>query len=92
MLTTIQQQRQECERLQSLPYVSRQSRYDVSLLLQNPQIKLITGPRRAGKSIFALILSETLLYLGIDANAIRPEQESDARMAYEENLRLGGYP
>lgn len=92
MLATIQQQCQECERLQSLPYVNRQSRYDISLLLQNPQIKLITSPRRVGKSIFALILSETLLYSGIDANAIHPDQEADARMAYEEYLRLGGYP
>lgn len=188
MLTTIQQQRQECERLQSLPYVSRQSRYDVSLLLQNPQMKLITGPRRAGKSIYALMilrgksfaylnfddpklltlwnedlvmsaldsvypgyqyllldevqnldgwdlwvaklyrrginliitgsnakmlssematvltgryveiemlpfgLSETLLYIGIDANEVHPEQEANARIVYEEYLRLGGYP
>lgn len=45
MLTTVQQQRQECEQIQSLPYVSRQTRHDIPLLLQNPQIKLITGPR-----------------------------------------------
>lgn len=188
MLTTIQQQRQECERLQSLPYVSRHSRFDISLLLQNPQIKLITGPRRAGKSIYALMmlrgqtfaylnfddpklltrwnedlvmsaldsiypgykyllldevqnldgwdlwvaklyrrginliitgsnakmlssematvltgryveiemqpfgLSETLLYSGINAHDIRPEQEANARIIYEEYLRLGGFP
>lgn len=68
MLTTIQQQRRECERLQSLPYVSRQSRYDVSLLLQNPQIKLITGPRRAGKSIFAIMMlrGRSFAYLNFD--------------------------
>lgn len=188
MLTTIKQQCQECERLKSLPYVSRKSRYDISLLLQNPQIKLITGPRRAGKSIFALMmlnghrfaylnfddpkllslwnedvvmsaldsvypsyqfllldevqnlegwdlwvsklyrrginliitgsnakmlssematvltgryveiemlpfgLSETLNYSGIDAGAIRPEQQANARIVYEEYLRLGGFP
>lgn len=188
MLTTIKQQCQECERLQSLPYVSRQSRYDIPLLLQNPQIKLITGPRRAGKSIFALMmlsghrfaylnfddpkllslwnedvvmsaldsvypsyqfllldevqnlegwdlwvaklyrrginlvitgsnakmlssematvltgryveiemlpfgLSETLNYSGIDAGAILPEQQANARIVYEEYLRFGGFP
>lgn len=68
MLATIQQQRQECERLLSLPYVSRQSRHDISLLLQNPQIKLITGPRRAGKSIFALMMlkGHSFAYLNFD--------------------------
>lgn len=68
MLTTIQQQRQECERLQSLPYVSRQSRHDIPLLLQTQQIKLITGPRRAGKSIFALMMlrGQKFAYLNFD--------------------------
>lgn len=188
MLTTIQQQRQECERLLSLPHVSRQTHHDVSLLLRNPQIKLITGPRRAGKSIYALMmlqghhfaylnfddqkllslwdedlvmsaldsvypnyqfllldevqnlagwdlwvaklyrrgvnliitgsnakmlgsematvltgryveiellpfsLLESLRYSGIDAAEIRPEQEADARIIYEDYLRQGGYP
>lgn len=188
MLTTVQQQRQECERLQAQAYVSRQSRFDVSLLLQNPQIKLITGPRRAGKSIYALQmlrgqnfaylnfddpkllnlwnedlvmsaldsvysdyqyllldevqnlegwdlwvaklyrrginlvitgsnakmlssematvltgryveiemqpfgLSETLLFSGINARDIRPDQKANARIIYEEYLRLGGFP
>ncbi len=68
MLTTIQQQRQECERLGSLPYIGRQTRYDIPLLLQNPQIKLITGPRRAGKSIFALMMlrGQKFAYLNFD--------------------------
>jgi len=68
MITTIIQQRQECERLQSLPYVSRQSRYDTNLLLQNPLIKLITGPRRSGKSVFALMMlkEHRFAYLNFD--------------------------
>ncbi len=68
MLTTIQQQRQECERLGSLLYVGRQTRHVISLLLQNPQIKLITGPRRAGKSIFALMMlrGQKFAYLNFD--------------------------
>lgn len=68
MLTTVQQQRQECERLQAQAYVCRQSRFDVSLLLQNPQIKLITGPRRAGKSIYALqmLRGQNFAYLNFD--------------------------
>ncbi len=68
MLTTIYQQRQECERLQSLPYVIRQLRQDISLLLQNPMIKLITGPRRAGKSVFAIMMlqGKRFAYLNFD--------------------------
>lgn len=68
MLTTIQQQRQECEQLLSQQYISRESRYDIPLLLQNPQIKLITGPRRAGKSIFALMMlsGRSFAYLNFD--------------------------
>ncbi|MCQ2216768.1 MAG: ATP-binding protein [Bacteroidales bacterium] len=188
MLTTIKQQRQECEQLLSMRYINRQPRYDIPLMLQNSQIKLITGPRRAGKSIFALMmlrdysfaylnfddhkllslwnedlvmsaldsvypsyqyllldevqnlegwdlwvaklyrrginliitgsnakmlssematvltgryveiemlpfgLSETLSYFGITAQDIQSEQESKARIIYEEYLRLGGYP
>lgn len=68
MLTTIEQQHRECERLMSLQYVSRQTHYDIPLLLQNPQIKLITGPRRAGKSIFALMMlkGSRFAYLNFD--------------------------
>lgn len=68
MLTTIQQQRHECERLQALPYVSRQCRFDIPILLQTPQIKLITGPRRAGKSILALMMlrGQNFAYLNFD--------------------------
>lgn len=68
MLTTIKQQSQECKQLLSLPYISRQSRYDIPLLLQNPQIKLITGPRRSGKSIFALMMlrDHSFAYLNFD--------------------------
>ena len=68
MLSTIQQQRQECERLQALPYVNRQTRHNIPVLLQNPQIKLITGPRRAGKSIFALMMlkGQRFAYLNFD--------------------------
>lgn len=79
MLTTIRQQHQECERLQSLPYVSRQSRYDVALLLQNPQIKLITGPRRAGKSIFALMMlkGKRFAYLNFDDPKLLSKWDED---------------
>lgn len=83
MLTTIRQQHQKCERLQSLPYVSRQSRYDVALLLQNPQIKLITGPRRAGKSIFALMMLQgrRFAYLNFDDPKLLSKWDEDLVMS-----------
>ena len=83
MLTTIQQQQRECERLQSLPYVNRQSRYDIPLLLQSPQIKLITGPRRAGKSIFALMMlkGQRFAYLNFDDTKLLSLWDEDVVMS-----------
>lgn len=83
MLTAIQQQQRECERLQSLPYVNRQSRYDIPLLLQSPQIKLITGPRRAGKSIFALMMlkGQRFAYLNFDDTKLLSLWDEDVVMS-----------
>lgn len=91
MLTTIQQQRQECERLQSLPYTSRQSRYDTSILLQNPQIKLITGPRRAGKSIFALMMlrGRNMAYLNFDDSKLLSQWNEDLVMSALDSVYPG---
>ena len=56
MKTTILNQRIERDLLMSRPYHKRQISHDVTHLLQNPLIKLITGPRRVGKSVFALLM------------------------------------
>lgn len=53
MKTTILNQRAERDELLSRPYQQRHTKYDADELLQNPLIKLITGPRRVGKSVFA---------------------------------------
>lgn len=37
-------------------------------------------------------LSETLDFCGINASDVLPGQEAEARIVYEEYLRLGGYP
>lgn len=83
MLITIHQQHQECERLLSQPYVNRQSRYDVEQLLQNHQIKLITGPRRAGKSVFALIMlqGKRFAYLNFDDQKLLSKWDEDIVMS-----------
>ena len=46
MRNIILHQREERDRLLSLPYINRQTIYPVDVLLQSPMIKLITGPRR----------------------------------------------
>ena len=53
MKTTILNQRAERDELMSRPYQQRHTKYNTDELLQNPLIKLITGPRRVGKSVFA---------------------------------------
>lgn len=52
MKTTILNQRAERDELMSRPYQQRHTKYNTDELLQNPLIKLITGPRRVGKSDF----------------------------------------
>ena len=68
MKTTIFNQRAERDELMSRPYQQRQTKYDTNELLQNPLIKLITGPRRVGKSVFALLMlqGKNFAYLNFD--------------------------
>ena len=40
----------------SRPYLTRHTKYDEDELLASKQIKLITGPRRTGKSTEALLM------------------------------------
>lgn len=83
MFTTILQQRQECERLQSLPHVKRQLRYDTTALLQSQVIKLITGPRRAGKSVYALMMlqGKRFAYLNFDDQKLLSLWDEDVAMS-----------
>ncbi len=48
------QQREERDFLLSLPYIQRFQEKGLASYLQSSLIKLITGPRRAGKSVMAL--------------------------------------
>ena len=50
MKTVILNQRKERDELMSRPYLSRRNNLDIELLLSSSLIKLITGPRRVGKS------------------------------------------
>jgi predicted AAA+ superfamily ATPase len=62
------QQKEERDLLLAQEYQKRISDADCYDYLQSPLIKLITGPRRAGKSVFALQLlkNENFAYLNFD--------------------------
>ena len=68
MRTIVSNQRKERDMLLSRPYLSRHTKYDVTSLLASRQIKLITGPRRAGKSTEALLMlkGHNFAYLNFD--------------------------
>ena len=72
MKSILLNQLEERNRLLSQQYVERINDYDIQSLLQNPMIKLITGPRRVGKSVFALIMLKqtNFAYLNFDDNQL----------------------
>lgn len=79
MKTTIFNQRAERDELLSRPYQQRHTKYDADELLQNPLIKLITGPRRVGKSVFALLMlqGKNFAYLNFDDNQLLEKWDED---------------
>lgn len=68
MRNIIFNQKNERDELLNRPYQQRQTKHDVEILLANPLIKLITGPRRAGKSVFSLLMlqGKNFAYLNFD--------------------------
>ena len=72
MNTIIQNQRKERDELLARPYLMRKSNTNTGVLLCNPMIKLITGPRRVGKSTYALLMlrDKNFAYLNFDDNLL----------------------
>lgn len=83
MKTTIFNQRAERDELLSRPYQKRHTKYDADELLHNPLIKLITGPRRVGKSVFALLMlqGKNFAYLNFDDNQLLEKWDEDLVMS-----------
>lgn len=83
MKTTILNQRAERDELLSRPYQQRHTKYDADELLQNPLIKLITGPRRVGKSVFAMLMlqGKNFAYLNFDDNQLLEKWDEDLAMS-----------
>lgn len=72
MKNAIFNQRKERDRLLGMPYLVRQTVYDFDELLQSPNIKLLTGPRRVGKSTQAILMlrGKNFAYLNFDDNEL----------------------
>ena len=83
MKTTILNQRTERDELMSRPYQQRHTKYDADELLQNPLIKLITGPRRVGKSVFALLMlqGKNFAYLNFDDSQLLEKWDEELVMS-----------
>ena len=83
MKNVLLNQRQERDNLLSHPYLSRHSKYAFNELLLNKQIKLITGPRRSGKSTQALLMlqGKNFAYLNFDDNALLSRWNEEVVMA-----------
>lgn len=65
-------QRKERDDLLSRPYLIRHTKYDYNELLASQMIKLISGPRRVGKSTMALqmLRGKNFAYLNFDNNEL----------------------
>ena len=72
MKTILQNQRKERDELLSRPYLERRSNQDTEMLLGSHLIKLITGPRRVGKSTQALLMlrNRNFAYLNFDSQQL----------------------
>lgn len=79
MRTIINNQKKERDILLSRPYLTRHTQYDVDELLASKQIKLITGPRRTGKSTEALLMlkSRNFAYLNFDDGKLLSAWDDD---------------
>lgn len=72
-------QRKERDELLGHPYLERRTEYDKVQLLQSPLIKFISGPRRVGKSTYALLLlrGENFAYLNFDDQLLLNQWDED---------------
>lgn len=90
MRNIILKQRNERDGLYSKPYIERDTKYQIAEMLKNPLIKLITGPRRAGKSVFAFLMLRgcNFAYLNFDDQQLLDRWDED----YVEDALDSVYP
>lgn len=82
MKNIVFQQKAERDMLASKDYQTRKEIANTDALLGSNLIKLITGPRRAGKSVFALqmLWGKNYAYLNFDDNSLLSHFEENAVM------------
>jgi len=76
---TVLKQKQDKERLLSLPYIERTKENEAKKWISSDLIKVILGPRRAGKSVFALMLLklQSFAYFNFDDESLQGEKKID---------------
>jgi predicted AAA+ superfamily ATPase len=91
MKTIILNQRKERDELMSRPYLTRRNNQDVDLLLNSHLIKLITGPRRVGKSTQALLMlrNKNFAYLNFDSQQLLDAWNANLVMRLLEDVYPG---
>ncbi|MCR5659097.1 MAG: ATP-binding protein [Bacteroidales bacterium] len=91
MKTIILNQRKERDELLSRPYLERRSNQDMDLLLSSHLIKLITGPRRVGKSTQALLMlrNRNFAYLNFDSQQLLDAWDADLVMRMLDDVYTG---
>ena len=72
-------QKSDKERLLSLPYIQRTKEKDAKKWISSDLIKVILGPRRAGKSVFALMLlkGQDFAYFNFDDESLPGQEKID---------------
>ena len=91
MKTIVLNQRKERDELMSRPYLTRRSNKNVDLLLKSHLIKLITGPRRVGKSTQALLMlrNKNFAYLNFDSQPLLDAWDADLVMRMLDDVYPG---
>ena len=91
MKNIILNQKAERDELMARSYQQRHTKYNVGELLANPLIKLITGPRRVGKSVFALLMlqGKNFAYLNFDDNQLLDNWNEDLVMSVLDDVYFG---
>ena len=88
MISVILNQRKERDQLLAQTYLTRKTRYNFEELLQNRMIKLISGPRRVGKSTQALLMlrGKNFAYLNFDDSNLLDKWDEDLVMQTLDNV------
>ncbi|MFH0791356.1 MAG: AAA family ATPase, partial [Candidatus Omnitrophota bacterium] len=80
---TVLQQKNERDQMLSRPYITREKLSVFKKSLNSGLVKVITGPRRAGKSVFAFLLlkGQDFAYLNFDDESLLKENDYDKLLA-----------